>query len=551
MCSNFVSMKFSGRLFFAFASVTTLSVTAGAQSAPQQGWHLLDKQKDGFHGISLNQAYQLLEGRKSKTVVVAVLDGGVDTTHEDLKQVLWHNPKEKPGNGIDDDKNGYADDYWGWNFLGNPRGENVEKESSEVARLYHQLSPRFEGRQPDTSYMAPEEKEEFHLWMAVNEAIKVSEEDKFVFKVITATQKALVNYDSVLRKSMHTEQYTLEQLEEFIPQEADAKKAKTSMLRILNLLETEKESTNAQLLSDLQTFIEQKQELIQVKDKPVTNYRKLITGDDESNWYSRNYGNSDIMGGDALHGTHVAGIIGAVRNNGIGVDGVANNVKIMALRAVPRGDEHDKDIALGIRYAVDNGARIINMSFGKDISPQKKWVDEAIRYAASKDVLIVLAAGNEARNLNKVSQYPSARLDDGSIAPNVITVGASSDSIISKDLVASFTNYGSQVVDVLAPGVKIYSTIPTANGYGFEDGTSMAAPVVSGVAAMLLSYFPDLTAVQVKHIIEKSAYKDCSETPCSLPGATKKEKAPISQICKTGGIVNAANAIQMALDMKR
>ena len=530
--------------------VTVFSVlcyVAKAQPDIRKGWHLLDKETDGIQGISLGKAYQLLKNRPARKVVVAVIDGGIDTTHPDLRPVLWVNTREIAGNGIDDDLNGYTDDVHGWNFLGNANGENVERESSEAARVYQYLRPEFEGKPVDTAMLSAEEKEKLHLWIEVNNALKVSEEDRLLLRIISATQKALTNYDSVLRVSMGKHVYTLQQLEEFKPTETEARRSKTSMLRVLTTLEAEKDQTNKDLLAELAAFVEQKEEMLKLRDKPVPNYRRMITGDDEHNWHSRNYGNSDIMGLDAIHGTHVSGIIAAARNNQFGVDGIADKVSIMAIRAVPRGDEHDKDIALAIRYAVDNGASIINMSFGKSISPEKQWVDEAIRYAAEHNVLIVHAAGNEAVNLNKKAQYPSPVLNDGSLAPNVITVGASSDPQISNDLVATFTNYGDEVVDVLAPGVKIYSTISSANQFGFEDGTSMAAPVVSGVAALLLSRFPQLTAPELKAIIESSAVRDYSTTPCALPGGGKKSKVRINDLCKTGGIVNAAAAVELAL----
>jgi subtilisin family serine protease len=545
-------MRFRNLPCLAVLAICCSGHFASAQTRPViKGWHLLDKQADGYQGISLKQAYDQLRGRKSSQVIVAVMDGGIDTSHEDLVSVLWRNPKENPRNLADDDRNGYTDDYYGWNFLGNPNGDNVEKESSEVARVYHHLRPVFDNQVCDTSLMDAEERENYRLWLKVNEATQITEQDQRIFNVISATRKALMNYDSIMRLAMSVDEYTLDQLENFKPDDKDARRSKLSMLNILNLLQTDKEQTNKDLLVALGDFLEQKEDMIRLREKPVTNYRRMVTGDDEKNWSSRNYGNSDVMGGDPLHGTHVAGIIGAVRNNGVGMDGIADNVRLMTVRAVPRGDEHDKDIALGIRYAVDNGAKIINMSFGKDISPQKKWVDDAIRYAASKDVLIVHAAGNESLNLNQTTQYPSPKLYDGTIAHNVITVGASSDSSISQSLVAPFTNYGSQVVDVLAPGVKIYSAMPNTSRYGFEDGTSMAAPVVSGIAAVLRSYFPELSAEEVKQIIERSADKSAAEQFCHLPGGTKKDKTSLSQLCRTGGIVNAAKAVELAMQWTR
>ena len=248
-----------------------------------------------------------------------------------------------------------------------------------------------------------------------------------------------------------------------------------------------------------------------------------------------------------MHGTHCAGIIGAVRNNGKGMDGIADNVRIMAVRAVPDGDEHDKDIANAIRYAVDNGAQIISMSFGKDFSPEKEWVDDAFRYAASKNVLIVHAAGNDSKNVDTTYNFPNPFYINGKgRADNVITVGASGD-LKNGGLTASFSNYGKKEVDVFAPGVNIYSTLPGGNNYGNLSGTSMACPVVAGTAALLLEYYPNLTAVQLKEAIEKSAVipKEKVNNP------ETKEKVSLSDLSKTGGFLNAYEAMKYAGNMQQ
>jgi subtilisin family serine protease len=256
------------------------------------------------------------------------------------------------------------------------------------------------------------------------------------------------------------------------------------------------------------------------------------------------------MGPSPTHGTHVSGIIGAQRGNGIGIDGIADNVRIMAVRAVPDGDEYDKDVALAIRYAVDNGAKVINMSFGKGFSPEKQWVDEAVKYAETKDVLLVHAAGNDAEDIDKEENYPNPDLKTlNEQASNFITVGASSDPKIKSSLVAEFSNYGKNNVNVFAPGVKIYSTLPGGNTYGNQQGTSMAAPVVSGLAAVIRSYFPSLTAKQVKYSIEKSVI--VTENPVAVVKPGSKEKVWISDLCTSGGIINAYNAIKIAASLEQ
>jgi subtilisin family serine protease len=272
---------------------------------------------------------------------------------------------------------------------------------------------------------------------------------------------------------------------------------------------------------------------------------RAIVGDDYMNTAQRGYGNADVMGPDAKHGTHVAGIIGAVRGNGVGVDGIAPAVKIMMVRAVPDGDERDKDIANAIRYAVDNGAQVINMSFGKAFSPQKSAVDEAVRYADAHGVLMVHAAGNDAENSDMKPSFPTPVYLSGGRAQNWIEVGASSwkggDS-----LVASFSNYSHTLVDVFAPGVDILSTVPGGN-YERLSGTSMASPVVAGLAALLMDYFPKLTGADVKRIIIESAahYPDQS---VERPGGGSVK---FGELSATGGIVNAYQAVKMALAENR
>ncbi|MDW8297087.1 MAG: S8 family peptidase, partial [Raineya sp.] len=280
---------------------------------------------------------------------------------------------------------------------------------------------------------------------------------------------------------------------------------------------------------------------------PEFNPRKIV-GDNPKKLREKGYGNNDVKGPDAFHGTHVAGIIAANRENNLGIKGVANNVLIMPIRAVPDGDERDKDVANAIFYAVDNGAHIINMSFGKGYSPNKKFVDEAVKYAESKGVLLVHAAGNDAKNLEVEPNFPNRYYADGGEAKNWLEIGASSWHNSNDKFVANFSNYGKTKVDVFAPGVDIYSTVPDKNTYKNASGTSMAAPTTSGVAALLMSYYPELTAVQVKEILMKSAIR--YEQDINKPGE-KGEKVKLSDLCITGGIINAYEAIKLAEQMTK
>lgn len=544
--------------FFMILSLGTALVWQSSVSYAQgnsvkelpKGWHLLDKEKDGFYGISMEKAYEFVKGKKSNTIIVAVIDSGIDTLHEDLKNILWTNPKEIPGNGIDDDKNGYVDDVHGWNFLGGKDGRNVKEDSYEGARVYHKLKKIFGDKTIDTSTLAGEEKDQYQTWLKVKSSIEGDAANGGVDVMIMQRMvETLVKGDSVLRKSIGQDSYTGKDLDKYAPLNADEQKAKAVVLYMLksnNMMET----TNKEFIEGLQEYVSGELKKKEQLNKPPVDYRGEIVKDDESDINDKFYGNNDIMAGTPMHGTHVSGIIAAQRNNGIGMDGVADNVRIMMVRAVPDGDEHDKDIALAIRYAVDNGAKVINMSFGKSFSPQKKWVDDAVRYADSKGVLLVHAAGNDGNNVDSADNFPNANLIAAKArAGNWITVGASSDPMAEpmfKSYTASFSNYGKKEVDVFSPGTKIYSTLPGGNNYGNLQGTSMASPVVAGVAGFILSYYPNLSPEQVKYAIEKSATP--LATKVKLPSSD--EMVQLSDISTSGGILNAYEAVKLASTLK-
>ena len=530
----------------------TFAVTCGFAALAQngevpevpKGWHLKDKAKDGYYGISMDKAYELVKGKKSQTVVVAVIDSGIDTLHEDLKPVLWKNPKEIPANGIDDDKNGYVDDVHGWNFLGGKDGRNVTEDSYEVHRVYHRYKDKFSSVS-DSSTLSKEDKEIYAMWKKAEKQVMGSDQATSATELLflKRTYEGAIKSDSILQKAIGKEVYTGRELESFTPTTADAEKAKKGLLFFFTANDIKDES-NKSFLESFKQYLASEERKANASVAAPKNYRAEVVQDNEADINDRFYGNNNIMVDEnsALHGTHVSGIIAAVRKNGKGMDGVADNVRIMSLRAVPDGDEHDKDIALAIRYAVDNGAKVINMSFGKSFSPEKHWVDDAVKYAESKGVLLVHAAGNDAANIDTVSNYPTPVFKGSTEkASNWITVGASGDPKAG-GVVAPFSNYGKTEVDVFAPGVKIYATVPGGNTYADLQGTSMASPVVAGTAAFLLSYYPNLTAQQVKYIIENSATTSIGEVTNPGSGAT----VAFAQLSKTGGLLNAAEAVRLA-----
>ncbi|TCC99354.1 S8 family serine peptidase [Pedobacter hiemivivus] len=508
--------------------------------AAPQNWEHLSIGKDGVHGIESDKAYK--EFPKSKTkkkLIVAIIDSGVDTAHADLKNILWTNGKEIKGNGKDDDNNGYIDDIHGWNFLGSADGKkNVVKTNLEADREYLRLRDQYLNVSFDDYRKNPKYA---YFRSVVSKSVLGSKE----FAVVIVKRLAEENKKLVQEIQEKNPGKVLHMIDYAGYQPTDSMFMYAQSAVMMGVMYNKVPDTTLlapfiQKFSDDMIASNQK-EYLNAKES-VTDNRVLMNDDFRANT-SRYYGNNILSLPHIEHGTHVAGIVAAERNNGIGLDGIADNVSIMAIRAVPDGDEYDKDIANAIRYAVDNGAKIINMSFGKPFSPQKQWVDDAFRYAEQKGVLIVKGAGNDSKNLDVDKTFPDAVFLDGKKAGNVITVGASTPDAKT----ASFSNYGKTTVDLFAPGTEIYSTIPGSE-YKNMQGTSMACPVVSGVVALVWSRFPNLTYLQLKEILLKSVTKVSGTT--LLPGAQNPTEVSFSTLSVTGGIVNAYEALKLAKTYK-
>jgi subtilisin family serine protease len=518
-------------LFFAFVS--------NAQDKRPDNWFNLDSEKDKVNGVGTERTYEeLLKGKKSKTIIVGVLDSGVDYMHEDLKDVMWTNQGEIPGNGIDDDKNGYIDDVHGWNFMGSKDGKNVEKDNLELTRVYKSLKDKYDGKS-ESDLKTKADKKEFKFWQVVKADYEkerdLAESQANQYRFI---KEAVGGVVEKIKKEKGIEKVTLEDLKKF-----DAKDQKDKQGKMIAL-------TQGASGMEVEDLLEQLTEALASMDGSrldVNADTRAIVGDNYNDMTERYYGNGDCKGPAAFHGTHVAGIIAATRKNGVGIDGVADNVKIMSVRCVPDGDERDKDVANAIRYAVDNGASILNMSFGKKYSPGKKVVDDAVKYAESKGVLLIHAAGNAADDIDEVTHYPCKKLENGKVPSNFMDVGALSWRP-GDEIAAPFSNYGKQTVDIFAPGVDIHSTVPDNNKYKDASGTSMAAPVVAGVAAVLKSYYPELTPKQIIKILTKSSVKTYKDKKVIKPGS-KDEMIEFSELSKTGGIVNLYEAVKMAESM--
>ena len=488
-------------------------------TSEKNNWGHLDLVTDTIPGMSVDKAYsEIIKNKKGTKTIVAVLDSGIDLNHEDLVNVLWTNTKEKAGNGIDDDGNGFIDDIHGYNFLGESYNEQLEY--VRMLRL-------------NIGDAATLSKAKAKLDSKYNEALQGKEQYESIYQ-------AVKNADADVQKYLKKDVYTKQDL-------SSIKATDEAMQRnvaILNQMFGIKE-TIPDVLKDLKNGLTYYTEQLNYNLNKDFNGREPV-GDDAYDITDVNYGNGNPKNrvDDESHGTHVAGIIAAERNNGKGVNGVANNVAIMSIRAVPNGDEYDKDIARGIRYAVDNGARVINGSFGKSFSPNAEWVNEAIKYAADNNVLFVHAAGNDGANLDDPinANFPNDQINNGpEIADNVITVGALNPKYGS-ELVASYSNYGKINVDVFAPGTDIYSTYPN-NEYEYSPGTSMAAPGVAGIAALVMSQYPSLTAAQVKKIILQSGLPIKSKV---VLGSAGNKSDTLDQISTSGKIANAYNALVLA-----
>ena len=492
------------------------------------GWSHMDLAKDTVPGMSVAQAYAFLEGKKGEEVIVGVIDTGIDVEHEDLAANTWVNPKEIAGNGIDDDKNGYVDDIKGWNFIGGPEG-NVYAEQLEITRLVKRGMDRFgDQTEADIAEADMADFKEFQKLKAEYDekaagGIEMKARMDFLMGAYEAASEYFGKSDFVMTdfEGFETEDPVMQQ------QMAAVATLTSRGIKMQDVVDARK-SVNSNKHYDLDF-----------------DARKIV-GDDPYLWDGKPYGNNQVghTVDDEIHGTHVAGIIAAVRGNDIGMDGVATNVKILSVRAVPDGDERDKDVAMAFRYAVDNGAKVINTSFGKGYSPDKEWVYEALQYAAENDVLIVNAAGNDSDNIDEVYTYPNDSKDlVTEFTNNVITIGAMSANW-DENLPASFSNYGKLNVDVFAPGVAIYATFPDER-YQAISGTSMAAPSTAGVAALIRSYYPELSAAQVKGILMNSGTQVNLEV--KLPGT--EDLVPFKDLSVSGRIVNAYNALKMADQM--
>ncbi len=536
-------MKITARTLAIFPICVLIAGSINAQNnRPSED--IFNWYNGGGSGLKTDAAYKKVATKKSQEVIVAVIDSGIDIEHEDLQGKIWVNAKEIAGNKIDDDKNGYVDDIHGWNFLGNSKGENQRYARLEKTRIVAYGNVRF--KDVDAASLSGKDKTDYATYLECKgEVEKEYAEYAGILEQMNQLNENQVMIEAMIGKAIGKADYTIEDLKKWKP--------------------ADEQSKGLQQIGTMWKDGSMKEQVDQIKEMVEYNYNvdyndREFIGDNAVDFSDITYGNGDVEGPDALHGTHVGGIIGATRHNKLGVDGVADNIKLMSLRAVPSGDEQDKDIALAVRYAVDNGALVINMSFGKQYSPNSKEVYEAFAYADAKGVLMVHAAGNDGRNLDEGKNFPTSMFPGQTIEfKNMLTIGASTrfykqpkfyygkkKKANCAKLAADFSNYSQTLVDVFAPGHDIFNCVPQSD-YKKLNGTSMASPMVAGVAAFLKSYFPSLTMTQIKEAILKSAtsYKGTNHVK---PGKT--EKTDFGTLSTTGSIVNIEAAVDYCMKLE-
>ncbi len=503
------------KLDYDYITSSNQEIKSSLSKIDKKNWHNLDIEKDSVPGTSVERAYnELLNDLKGKKVIVAVIDTGLDIDHISLSENIWINKDEKV-NGKDDDNNGYIDDIHGWNYLGSSYNE-----TRDMTRILR------DNKINNRKYNLVEEE--------IQKEIKNSKEQlnilNYYIQILDESKELLSDY-------LDNDNFSIQDVNSIETVDPKLNRAK-NIYKDFDFYGYTKEYLNE--------GIDQYNDFINYHFNVEFNGR--TTNDDIYDINDRNYGDNNINNTkeSESHSTHVSGIISGNRKIEDGNKGINNLAEIMVLRAVPNGDEYDKDVALAIRYAVDNGAKIINGSFGKYFSSNPEWVIDAIRYASENDVLFIAGAGNESKDLDSLSNdnYPNDQYyNKDEFSETFIKVGASSINL-DENFTAYFSNYGKINVDIFAPGVDIYSSMPN-NKYKFRDGTSMASPVVAGIASLIMSYFPRLSAKKVKEIILESGID------IDLEIGNLGDKKNFNEYSKSGKLINAYNALILASKSRR
>lgn len=528
-----------------YVLVFFLSINLSAQDSKPENfkkhinWWMKEK-NDSLASSDILKLFNRLSPRLKTTkqkVVIAVLDADVDIYHKRFKDFLWLNKYETAKDSLDNDNNGYIDDLHGWNFLGTKKdGSSLEFTLIEETRILRKFSKE--------------------------EITQLYKEGSILF-----------SYDSVKKSYDNIKKSLIEKISPYKAAEAGYVFCMDTLRKTF-----QHKKLNLEIINTLQS----KDTIVM---QPCINYVKQMYEDDypfdeftEYLNYNRkalktclnlNYDNRVLVGDDiydicdSQYGSPIFSTITPKMEHGTEVSGVIINaltsiqdnykislpIKIMPSCITGNGDPTDKDTALAIRYAVDNGAKVINLSQTKSFSINKKFVDKALKYAEKKDVLIVKSAGNEGLNLDEVLRFPNDNNKKGEEFIDNMIVVSGSTKFTNKNIFDSDYNYGKKNVDVFAPGIDI-STFSPSNNYTESSGTSYSAPIVATIAALLRSYFPNLSAKQVKQILMDSGTSYNVNIPFKQKDGSEK-MIPFSELSKSGKVVNAYNAFIMAEKIAR
>lgn len=521
-------MQFGVIIFLILPSTIFAQKTKELTEEDLKTWWQKDVQEDTIPGISLDKAYrELLNNKIGQEVIVAVLDTKIDIDHEDLKDQIWVNSDEIPNNNIDDDKNGYIDDINGWNFLGNAKGGEVSHQSVELLRVIHKYESTY-GVSKEISVPTKEVEVEYEKALEEFESQRLEMLDAVDY--VDSIANIYNNYKIDIVALLDGKTYNEMALDSLL---TIATVDKDNINWMKSMIDWGIEEDG------VKSYIDHTNKELNTTYNKDFNERKYVDG-----------GNNKVKENSMpfQHSTPVSGVLAATRTNDLGVQGFSDAIRIMPVVMVAHGDEHDEDVAKAIRYAVDNGAQIINMSWVKYYSTQTELVRAAFEYAAKKNVLLVTGSGNDSKDIDVELSFPTDFYLGEEIMDNFINTGGTTSQLDST-IVAEFSNYGKKQVDIFSPAKDIFSSAPD-NEYNSRRGTSFASPIVAGTAALLLSYFPQLTAIQLKEIILKSGTKldILVNRPGDEDGAAL---VPFSELSKTGSILNVYAAIQMAMELKK
>ncbi|MBG7630454.1 MAG: S8 family serine peptidase [Bacteroidetes bacterium] len=498
-------------------------------------WHLKDYESDGVPGISLDKLYdELIKNQKGKQIIVAIIDTEIDINHEDLKDFIWINNDEQPNNGVDDDNNGYVDDVNGWNFIGNKNGGNLICSNFSYTRKLKELIPIFKGK---TKEEVGNDTLNFKIYQRAlmdhqNMKRQLKEDYEYVEFLNTGFPRSKKLLDSIFRGST----YTINQLDSLytIFKKQDSIKAADIyfMIDFLNF--------------DMHGYADNlayESNLIEKYSNNISFDDRAIIGDNVNDIEDRDYGSPFITNSlkEFTHGSIVSGVLAAHRTNNKGVRGITNTVKLMPLCIQAKfGAETDKDLALSIKYAVENGAQVINISANRTYELHNEWVQQALLYAEEQNVLVVKGAGNSETDIDKIITYPNKNTKDH-VLNNFIVVGATGMELNS-NFKPVWANYGRKTVDFYAPGESILTTTPF-DSYKVDSGSSLSTAITSGVAALLLSYYPDLKVSEIRQILMESATRYDLDIELDYDSNTT---VPFSKLSNSGGVLNAFNAFVLA-----